>query len=176
MKRTNRLQSRGPKIVTLNNVIFPIWLILFFPPVILITLAGNFIIDLVVLLICFYIYKLGEFIALKELLRKGIWKVWIFGFLADMLGAGLLLIANFSLPYEWVNGIMFDPFSHPASVLFIVIAILLSSTLIFLLNYRVSFIKLIPDKALRLKSALLIAIVTAPWTFLLPTKWFSHGF
>lgn len=37
------------KQVKLYNVIFPIWLLLIFPPVALIALAGNFIIDSLVI-------------------------------------------------------------------------------------------------------------------------------
>jgi len=33
------------KQIKLNNVIFPIWMLLFIPPVIFIALIGNFIID-----------------------------------------------------------------------------------------------------------------------------------
>ena len=44
----------------LYNIIFPVWLFLFFPPVILITLAGNFIIDSLVVIAGYFLFKPGE--------------------------------------------------------------------------------------------------------------------
>lgn len=44
--------------IKLYNVIFPIWFIMFYPPIILVTLAGNFIIDSLVLLASAYAFGL----------------------------------------------------------------------------------------------------------------------
>ena len=46
-------KEKAVKKVKLYNVIFPTWFLMFFPPVILITLLGNFVIDSLVLLACF---------------------------------------------------------------------------------------------------------------------------
>ena len=71
MKRTTKLY----------NVIFPIWFLLFFPPVILITLVGNYIIDSLVIIACFFVYKLADLeFDLKTLYKKSILKVWLYGF------------------------------------------------------------------------------------------------
>ena len=43
------------------------------------------------------------------------------------------------------------------------------SDLIFVLNYYVTFRKV--EKVLRLKMAILFAVVTAPYTFLIPSSW-----
>ena len=48
-------------------------------------------------------------------------------------------------------------------------AILIAAAAIFLLNYFVTFRR--EDKAIRLKMALTFAIVTAPYTFLIPSSW-----
>ena len=48
-------------------------------------------------------------------------------------------------------------------------ALVLSAILIFVLNYFVTFRK--ADKILRLKMALIFAVVTAPYTFLIPSSW-----
>ncbi|WP_449621483.1 hypothetical protein [Robertmurraya sp. Marseille-Q9965] len=162
------------------NVIFPIWLFLFFPPVIFISLAGNFVIDSLVIIASFFLFKLtNQNLALKTFYRKSFLKVWVFGFLADIIGAGFLfLVLTFGnalgLPYEIESGISYDPFSSPMAVVIIIISMLITSFFIFLFNYHFTFKPLIVDKALRIKVALLIALVTTPWTFLLPTKWFYH--
>ncbi|MFY9414774.1 MAG: hypothetical protein WAP27_08440, partial [Tepidanaerobacteraceae bacterium] len=62
------------------------------------------------------------------------------------------------------------------AVAIIVLAMAVSALLIFLLNYKITFKKMIADRHKRLKLALSIAILTLPWTFLLPTKWFYRGF
>ena len=48
-------------------------------------------------------------------------------------------------------------------------ALIISAILIFVLNYFVTFRK--SDKVLRLKLALTFAIVTAPYTFMIPSSW-----
>ncbi|HHT62756.1 MAG TPA: hypothetical protein GXZ75_03590 [Clostridia bacterium] len=162
----------------LYNVIFPIWFLLFFPPVILITLAGNFVIDTLVIIACFYIFKLADTQkSLQEFYKKSILKVWLFGFLADIAGASILFIFgilgdSLGLSGEIIAGINYDPFSNFVAVLIIICAMLVSAALIFVLNYRLTFSKQIKDERLRLKVAIAIAVTTLPWTFLLPTKWF----
>ena len=64
------------KYIKLNNVIFPIWFLLFFPPVIFITLIGNFVIDSIVLIACFFIFKLADIQkSLNEFYKESILKV-----------------------------------------------------------------------------------------------------
>lgn len=162
------------------NVIFPIWMLLFFPPVIFIALAGNFVIDSFVIVACFFLFKLtNQNLDLKTIYKKSVLKVWLFGFLADIIGAAFLFLvlifgSGLGLPYEVEAGISYDPFSSPVAVMLIIISMLLSSFFIFLFNYKFTFKTLISEKALRVKFALSIAIITTPWTFLLPTKWFYN--
>lgn len=166
------------KEVKLYNIIFPIWLLIFFPPIIFITLAGNFVIDSLVILACVSIFKLAiNSEERKSFYKNSIIKVWLFGFLADIIGAAILFILGilgeyFGLSYELVSAIDFDPFSNPLAVMIIVFAMLVSALFIFLYNYKITFRELIKDNSVRFKVALTIAIVTMPWTFLLPTKWF----
>ena len=167
--------------IKLYNVIFPIWLLLFFPPVILVTIVGNFIIDSLVICLCYFAFKLSDNLALKTFYTGSIYKVWVFGFMSDLIGAAILFTTgilgdSLGIPYEIYSAINFDPFSNPVAMAIIVFAMAVSALLIFLLNYKVTFKKLIADRHMRLKLALAIAIVTMPWTFLLPTKWFYRGF
>lgn len=169
------------KQIKLYNVIFPIWFLLFFPPVILITLVGNFIIDSLVLLACFFAFKLtGSEQDLKTFYKRSILKVWIFGFIADIVGAAILLATvilgdSLGLPDKLILAINYDPFSHAGAVFIIIFAMLISAFFICLFNYKITFKEQIREKQLRLKVALAMAIVTIPWTFLLPTRWFYHG-
>ena len=70
-----------------------------FPYFFVLLLPANFIVDTVMLLLLFFLFKVPE---KKELYRKGIWKAWGFGFLADFLAAGVLVILSsaVSLPFQ----------------------------------------------------------------------------
>jgi hypothetical protein len=76
--------------IKLYNVIFPIWMLLFLPPVWLVVFPANFAIDSLV-------FRLGaKFAKLQNILavyKKSILKIWGFGFLADLLGAGFLFLS-----------------------------------------------------------------------------------
>lgn len=165
------------KQVKLYNVIFPIWFLLFFPPVIFITLAGNFIIDSLVILLCYSVFKLKDIQNdMKFFYKKTITKVWLFGFLADIIGAAILFLIgilgdSWGMPYELVSAINYDLFSNPLAVIIVIFAMLVSGIFIFLFNYRITLKKIISDNHIRFKVALTIAIITIPWTFLIPTKW-----
>ena len=166
------------KSIKLYNLIFPIWFLLFFPPVVFITLVGNYIIDSLVILICFSVFKLVNLgFDLKSYYKQSIMKVWGFGFLADIIGALILFVLgilgnSLGLSYELISAICYDPFSEVLAVITILASVVVSAIFIFLFNYKYSFKNVIEDQALRFKIALTLAIVTAPWTFLLPTKWF----
>ena len=50
--------------------------------------------------------------------------------------------------------------------------LLIASGLIFVFNYFITFRKL--DNKTRLKLSLIIAIITAPYTFLIPSSWIYY--
>ena len=164
--------------IRLYNVIFPIWLVLFFPPVILLTLVGNYIIDSLVLVACFYAFRLSSTsLSLKKFYGNNIFLVWIYGFLADFIGAGILFATgicgeSMGLAYEATSAICYDPMSHPLAVAIVVGSILVSAFLIFLFNYKLVFARREELNTIGFKIAVVFAIVTAPWTFLIPTKLF----
>lgn len=141
---------------------------------------GNFIIDSLVIILCFFVFK-PEKPNLREFYKESVLKVWVFGFVADIVGTLVLLGISISndflgLPAKVISAISFDPFSDPLAITLILFAMLVSSLLIFLFNYWFTFSKLITEKGRRAKVSMSIAIITIPWTFLLPTKWFYHGF
>ena len=131
------------KQIKLYNVIFPIWFLLFFPPIIIITLLGNYIIDSLVIIGCFFVYKLkSKEFSLKSFYKGSIIKVWLYGFLADFIGAVILFIIGmfgedvFGLSYELTSAICYDPFSHSWAVIIIVVAMLVSTYFVFIFNYN----------------------------------------
>ena len=142
--------------VKLYNVLFPFWMILLFPQIWLIVLPGNFIIDSIVLIISMTLLKIAD---KKQWYKRHIIKIYLFGMLSDIIGAGymLLLMTVFDV------GRMGDELYLTAP------ALVISSILIFILNYFITFKK--SDKLLRLKLSIIFALVTAPYTFLIPSSW-----
>lgn len=142
--------------IKLYNVLFPFWMILLFPQIWLIVLPGNFIIDSIVLIISMTLLKIAD---KKQWYKRHIIKIYLFGMLSDIIGAGymLLLMTVFDV------GRMGDELYLTAP------ALVISSILIFILNYFITFKK--SDKLLRLKLSIIFALVTAPYTFLIPSSW-----
>lgn len=163
------------KKIKLYNIIFPLWFLMFLPPVVLVTLVGNYLIDSLVVIGCFYAYKLVDRgFSLKKFYKENILKVWGFGFLADFIGALVIFALNyiegvFKINIEWIDQINFDPFSNIFSLIAVLVCIAISGFFIYYFNYKFVYNK-IEDKALRHKLALTLAIITMPWTFLIPSK------
>jgi hypothetical protein len=165
------------KKMKLYNVIFPIWLLLFFPPVIFITLIGNFVIDSIVVIVCCRIFKLINSHNILYYWKKSIFKVWLIGFLADFIGALFLFSVqilgdSIGMPYNITNSIAYNPFNNIWGCIIVVIAISISAVVIYIMNARFAFKNIIEDEKMKVKFAITLAIVTAPWTFLLPTQIF----
>ena len=142
--------------IKLYNVLFPFWMLLLFPQMWAIVLPGNFIIDSLVLIISMFALKMTE---KMRFYKRHIFQIWGFGMLSDIIGAAYM----FLLMWAFEVGSMGDE-------LYLTIpALIISAALIFVLNYFVTFRK--SDKVLRLKLALTFTIVTAPYTFLIPSSW-----
>ncbi len=122
---------------------------------------------------CFYIFRISRVHKdLKTFYKKSILKVWLYGFLADFIGALIILIFPTGSSNELSTAVSYDPFSHPLAVIIILTSMLVASIFILIFNYKIVFKSVIEEKRLRFKISLTIAIITTPWTFLLPTKWF----
>lgn len=165
----------------LYNVILPIWLLVIFPFTWIIILPLNFLIDTLVLKLTMKYLKIEK---RKEIYKMTIFKTWIFGFLADFIGAALLLIAPFCLS-ECVNDnstfgiivdklsqIMINPFDNIYSIVITIIAVIITAYFIYLFNYKFALKKVftegyLEDKEMR-KIALSMAVFTAPYVFFLP--------
>lgn len=144
------------KDIKLYNVLFPFWMLLLFPPIWLIVLPGNFVIDSLVLIISMFLLKISD---KKHYYKRHILKIYGFGMLSDIVGSAYMLL----LMLVFQVGRMGD---EPYLT---IPALIISAVLIFMLNYFVTFKN--TDKALRLKLSVIFAIVTAPYTFLIPSSW-----
>lgn len=155
----------------LFNVIFPIWFLIIFPTTWLIVLSGNFVIDSLVFLIALKILKVSN---IKEMYKKCILKIWIVGFIADIIGSLVLLITQF-LPFngifnDIVSAIALNPFNNVAGFLVVLFAFLVSTFLIYVINYKYSLKRVDISDKLKVKIAVILAVFTAPYFFFLPTN------
>ena len=144
------------KDVRLNNVLFPFWMLVLYPMTWFVVLPGNFIIDSLVLLVSMVLLGVAD---KKQCYKKYILKIFAFGMLSDMVGGiyMFLMLAVFEV-------------ARMGDELFLTVpAIAISAVLIFVLNYFITFRK--AERSFRLKMSLIFALVTAPYTFLIPNSW-----
>jgi len=159
------------KEIKLYNLIFPVYMLWLIPPVIFIVGILNFIIDSVVVLITEKILKLEDMFSKY---KKVIFKVWIFGFLADFIGALFLFITSalfddLNIPIKY--NIDYNPFGNIYALIITVIGILIAGILIFIFNKKICFKKIDITEKQRFILSLVMAIVTTPYLFLLPMNW-----
>ena len=144
------------KEVKLYNVLFPFWMLLLFPQLWLIVIPGNFIIDSIVLLVSMFLFKISD---KKDFYKKNILKIFSFGMVSDIIGSAYMLIMMIGLQIGRMGDELY--LTLPA--------LIISAICIFILNYFITFRNL--SKGMRFKLALIFAIITAPYTFLVPSSW-----
>jgi len=82
--------------------------------------------------------------------------VFLFGLLADLIGAGFLLL-------------LFYLGSFGDDIVLTVMGLIGAGVCIFVFNYYISFKKY--EKKIKFNMAITLAITTTPYTFLIPTAW-----
>ncbi len=165
------------KQVKLYNVIFPFWMLMFWPtpPVILLTLFGNLAIDALVLYLALRALKVPD---RGGVMKKAWWRVWLSGFLADVIGAAWLALGLFGAMALDANGIGWigdfgmamtvNPFRHPLALVWTAIGVAAAGVCIYFFDKRALKKCEGLDSRQRHIAALAMAIVTAPWLFFIP--------
>ncbi|RYL95026.1 hypothetical protein EWI07_03085 [Sporolactobacillus sp. THM7-4] len=156
---------KAPNDLMIYDLVFPVFMFYFYPPLFGIAAGVDLLIDALVL------FGILRFLNVRIRNRLGLlMKLWLLGLLADILGSLFLLIIERCDERLAVD--MIDPYSiytQPLSVIIFCIAILISSALIYWFDLSVLKKKLTLNQARRI--ALVFAIVTAPYTYLIPTSW-----
>lgn len=148
------------KDVRLYNVLFPFWLLLMIPRFWLVVIPGNILVDSLVLILGMKGMKLPD---RREKFKRHLVPVVCFGFLADLLASGMMLAV---MELGWGG-------TYGDSPLLTVPGVVLAAVLIYGLNVTFTFRTW--DKPQRKKMALIFAVATAPYTFLIPVRWI-YGF
>ncbi len=145
------------------NLIFPTWMMfLFVPWLLVISVIGNLIIDST-------IYRIG----LKNVNFKweSIWKyiirAYLLGFLADIIvGIIVIIIVEQGLDYYHI-------YNDPLSIIVHALGVVATGVLIYYFN-RWNLRKLDIDSSRAFRLAMMMAIITAPYTFLVPASLFFY--
>ena len=155
-------QRRG---VRLYNVMFPVWMLIWWPSWLWLALIPlNYGIDALVLRL-----SLPADRDAKAFGRKHAWKICLAGFASDFLGSALLFAVYAFLPGDPLSyNLAYAPFGSAAALAVTLVALLLSAGAIFLLDSRIlRRAGLEPDEARR--AARNLAVFTAPYLFLFPS-------
>ena len=152
----------------LYNVLFPLWMLILIPMTWLYVIPANFLIDSLVLIIAvrFLIKK-----PIKEIWKKSIVRVFVFGFLSDFVGAGFLLGGLYISSWLDFGTVFEETCNGPTSFggfIILSIAVAISAICIYFANLKFSFKKLDLEIFEKKKLALALAIATAPYTFFIP--------
>lgn len=156
----------------LYNVFFPIWFLLLFPSSWLVVLPVNFIIDTVVLLLALVIFKIAS---KKEIYLKTILKMWIVGFVADIVGSVIMLTTQIfptiGILDEIAQSITWNPFRNVWGFCYTALAVLFTGGIIFELTRRITLKKTSLTDVQKKKLAIVIAVFTAPYFFFYPSEY-----
>ena len=159
------------KPVRLYNILLPIWLLWIFPQVWLVILPGNLLIDCAVLLLALAALRIR---AKRPVLRRVWWRLWLNGFLADGAGVAWMVLGMFSAASgegwwaENLTPITGSPFRTPLALAWTLIGVAVAGVCIWFLDRRA--LRRCPelDGRQRHIATLALAVVTAPWLFLVP--------
>ena len=156
------------KEVRLYNVLFPVWMLVWIPSYLWIFLIpANYLIDRFVLK-----KSLSGDLDKDVFLKKHTWKICIAGFFSDLIGS-LAMFGSLYVTEEdnrLVNAITFDPFSDLRAFLFVSLMVFISAVLIYFIDKKILKKAGLDDMQAK-RSALFMAVFTAPYMFLFPSGW-----
>ena len=162
----------------LYNVILPIWILFLFPQVLVFVIPGNLIVDCAVLFIALAALKHGQ---KGAVVKKLWWRFWLLGFAADAVGVLWMFLGWQATAWAshlmgtvgWLEDIgralTVNAFRHPLAFLWTLAGVALSGVCIYFFDKRaMRSCGLLTDREKHV-IALVMAVVTAPWLFLVPT-------
>lgn len=150
----------------LYNVLFPIWMLVWFPSWLwLILIPANLLIDGLVL---HFAQKKLQIVD-PQLIRKNLWKVCLAGFASDFAGTLILFAAALSIrDPQLSSALTWNPFTDIRALLIHIACIAAAGALIFLLNQLIFRNRLSREQCRFI--ALRMAVFTAPYLYLVPAS------
>lgn len=136
-------------------------------------------------LILFLVLKLSKAQDIKNTLKASAWKAFGAGLLADLMGVlfrflptlaekllrllGVTKAADYLGKY-WSDMVIYNLYLGDVApkLIWTVLSILFAGVFVFIFNYHFALKTAMPDKKLRKRAALVLAICTAPYSFMNP--------
>ena len=163
--------------VKLYNILLPLWILIFWPsPLWLVLVPANYLIDRFVLR-----WSLGDMPEKGAFCRRHTWKICLAGFLSDLIGACIMLgvfmcsvvIADDSPVKEMMDkieyGVGFNPFDNIGGFLVTALAVAVAGGCIYLIDRKILLKAGLSVEQAR-KSALRLALITAPYLYFFPSE------
>ena len=160
----------------LYSLIFPIWVMLLLPWSWFVILPVNLLIDSLVLLL---IFRFSGLNGARKLYLSSVMRTWIFGTLSSLVGflfmlsAFLINNASGGALSQVCEAITQNPFSNIFGFIWVLLAIAVSFICACFFGLKFIFCHKDFPESRRKITALSVAIVTAPYTLLIPTVWFK---
>ena len=154
------------KEIRLYNILLPIWMLVWWPSWLwLFLIPGNYLVDRLV-----FRWSLRGREDAPALCRRHTWKLCLAGFVSDFVGASLMLTIVYATETsrEFNYALAYSPFTHAGALAVTVLAVALAGLLIFLLDRWILKRSGLDAEQAR-RSALYMAVVTAPYLFLFPS-------
>lgn len=151
------------------NITNPIWVFMLTPKNWLITIPLCYLITTIIFIISLYIVKIEN---KNEIYKKSIIKVWMFGFLASLIGATLMSIPLFfDIKIAGVSNITTNPYKGFYSTMYLILNVMTNAFIIYFFNKKYSFNKTGLDQIRKKKLSKIITIGTLPYVFFIPTEY-----
>lgn len=161
----------------LYSLIFPVWAMLLLPWSWFVILPINLLIDSLVILLIFRI--LGISASRKTYLSTAL-RTWIFGTLSSLIGFLFMLlaflvnhIADGGFMPQVCKSVTQNPFTNIVGLIWVLLSIAGSAVCSYFFGLKFTFNKKDFPENRRKTAALAVALITAPYTFLIPTIWFK---
>ena len=168
--------------VRLYNILLPLWLLLFWPSALwLVLIPANYLIDRFVLR-----WSLGEMPEKGAFCRRHTWKICLAGFAGDLAGACILFgvfmcsaVFTEDAPFRELMdkieyGVGFNPFSHIGAFLVTALSVAASAGLLYLIDRKILRKAGLSAEQAK-KSALRLALITAPYLYFFPSELLYGG-
>ena len=172
------------KSVKLYNLIFPVWVVWLFPITWIAIVPANILVDFLVTLLALKLIKIEK---PMEVIKKSLAKTVALGFVADIIATAVLMILTFGINgtrnniakwfYDNISiPILNDYYETPWGILVMVLAVVFAGYLVYIFNRKFSFRYTDLSESQIKKVSLTLAILTAPYLFLISTNVFYNLF
>lgn len=168
-----RLTTENSKSTKLYNLLFPIWFLIWIPSWLwLLLIPANYILDTAVTY-----FTLPKDENRWLFCKRHTWKVCLAGFFSDLVGSLILFVIGtfgWDLGVKWLKDAGYalydNPFANPLALFICIFAIAVAGVLIYFIDRKILMRAGLALNQAK-KSARWLAIITAPYLFLIPAGW-----